>query len=228
LWSTEVENPESITDVYISMPTEDVRRIVSVVSEHGFRAVSTSPETMLETKHVLDVNFKSSESRKPLLITWCDVGGMSTTMRKFAIEHASDTGVNEIEITLPVVSVVKKNVSKIENDIGQMQEIATKRSISICYLVPNIDQDSDFVTKVAKVFKKMKVEKFANHPFMTGSQNDTILAMRGFSKISGAYFKYYSHDISVEQFEAVIKAGASCIGIPFESAIHFCGNFVNG
>lgn len=205
-------------DLHALNPNSNLKSVVSVASEHGFRGIVV--QSCRAEELVKAIKEYGIRGLIPICVIDYPFGSSSLDVRNYAIGSAKEKGIQEIEIVAPYHLIAQKDFRKVGGDIQAIVNKAKELKINVKYV---LDQNCPFVddtvrSRLCTILKDLKVPILSTSMgFFDSKQSDhadSVIYMRDMKKKSGCQTKVYIGSQRVEDIISYSKAGADIIGLP--------------
>lgn len=211
-------------DLHALNPNSNLKSVVTIASEHGFRGIMVHPCKAEELVKV--IKEYGSNSLIPITVLDYPFGSMSLDIRNYALGSAKERGIKEIEIVAPYPLIAQKEFGKVGRDLEILSAKARELRIGIKYV---LDYNCPFVddtvrSKMCQLLKDYKVPMLSTslgfYDSKTSDHADSVIYMRDMKRKSGCDTKVYIASQKVDDILSYSKAGVDVIGLPWNKAAY--------
>jgi deoxyribose-phosphate aldolase len=205
------------TDLHALDTDVDIKTVVSIACEHGFRGIVVQTSKIEEL--VKEIN-KNDKSIIPISAIDYPFGTSSTDIRTYSIFSSKEKGAKEVEIIAPYPVIAKKDFHKIYEDMQGLVNASEKTGLYLRYV---IDQNSPYVdesirTKLCRTISATKIKAISTSieacdELDEKDHSDAILMMRNLKSKTNCTIKCFVNTNSADKLALYPKAGADTIGM---------------
>lgn len=214
-------------DLYALDLNCDIKSIVAVALEHGFRGIVIPPCKLHQLK-------KEIGNNKLLSILAVDYpfGCLSQDVRCYSIYSAKEKGADEVELVSPYHCLNNVNMASFNQDVINCMTAGEKINIPIRYVFDqNIIHLKDNIKQRAlKTFLTYKVRDICTSLGFFDNKIDhseNILKLRNIKVKTGCKIKIFIKTNDVNIFALYPKAGVDLLGLEWENAANLVHAYEN-